>query len=45
MPSILLEVGYITDKTDRERMFDKKFQQALAKGIADGIASYFAKNE
>ncbi|MDR1614846.1 MAG: N-acetylmuramoyl-L-alanine amidase [Campylobacteraceae bacterium] len=45
MPSILLEVGYITDKTDRERMFDKKFQQALAKGVADGIISYFAKNE
>ncbi|MDR2790758.1 MAG: N-acetylmuramoyl-L-alanine amidase [Campylobacteraceae bacterium] len=45
MPAVLLEAGYITDKTDRERMFDKKFQQQLADGIADGIASYFAKNE
>jgi N-acetylmuramoyl-L-alanine amidase len=45
MPSILLEVGYITDKGDRERMFDKKFQQVLVKGIADGISSYFTKNE
>ncbi|MDR2081421.1 MAG: N-acetylmuramoyl-L-alanine amidase [Campylobacteraceae bacterium] len=45
MPAVLLEVGYITDKTDRERMFDKKFQQLLASGIADGIVSYFAKNE
>ncbi|MDR0666119.1 MAG: N-acetylmuramoyl-L-alanine amidase [Campylobacteraceae bacterium] len=44
MPAILLEVGYITDKTDRERMFDKKFQQLLSSGIADGIVSYFAKN-
>jgi N-acetylmuramoyl-L-alanine amidase len=45
MPAVLLEVGYITDKTDRERMFDKKFQQLLSSGIADGIISYFAKNE
>ncbi|MDR1007105.1 MAG: N-acetylmuramoyl-L-alanine amidase [Campylobacteraceae bacterium] len=45
MPAVLLEVGYITDKTDRERMFDKKFQQLLASGISDGITSYFAKNE
>jgi N-acetylmuramoyl-L-alanine amidase len=45
MPAVLLEAGYITDKTDRERMFDKSFQQQLASGIADGIVSYFAKNK
>ncbi|MDR2100687.1 MAG: N-acetylmuramoyl-L-alanine amidase [Campylobacteraceae bacterium] len=45
MPAVLLEAGYITDKSDRERMFNKKFQQQLASGIADGIVSYFAKNE
>ncbi|MDR0408544.1 MAG: N-acetylmuramoyl-L-alanine amidase [Campylobacteraceae bacterium] len=44
MPAVLLEVGYITNKTDRERMFDKKFQQTLIKGISNGIESYFAKN-
>ncbi|MDR1555038.1 MAG: N-acetylmuramoyl-L-alanine amidase [Campylobacteraceae bacterium] len=44
MPAVLLEVGYITDKTDRERMFNKKFQQVLIRGIANGIESYFAKN-
>jgi N-acetylmuramoyl-L-alanine amidase len=44
MPAVLLEVGYITDKTDRERMFDKKFQQILVTGIANGIESYFTKN-
>ncbi|MDR0761422.1 MAG: N-acetylmuramoyl-L-alanine amidase [Campylobacteraceae bacterium] len=44
MPAVLLEVGYITDKTDRQRMFDKKFQQLLSNGIANGITSYFAKN-
>ncbi|MDR1460650.1 MAG: N-acetylmuramoyl-L-alanine amidase [Campylobacteraceae bacterium] len=44
MPAVLLEVGYITDATDRERMFNKKFQQILVTGIANGIESYFAKN-
>ncbi|MDR1976597.1 MAG: N-acetylmuramoyl-L-alanine amidase [Campylobacteraceae bacterium] len=44
MPAVLLEVGYITNKTDRERMFDKNFQQVLASGVADGIVSYFSKN-
>ncbi|MDR3178222.1 MAG: N-acetylmuramoyl-L-alanine amidase [Campylobacteraceae bacterium] len=44
MPAVLLETGYITDQTDRERMFDKKFQQTLVTGISNGIESYFAKN-
>ncbi|MDR1284866.1 MAG: N-acetylmuramoyl-L-alanine amidase [Campylobacteraceae bacterium] len=44
MPAILLEVGYITDATDRERMFNEKFQQILVTGITNGIESYFAKN-
>jgi N-acetylmuramoyl-L-alanine amidase len=44
MPAVLLEVGYITDKTDRERMFSKKFQQVLIEGIANGIEFYFVKN-
>ncbi|MDR2341929.1 MAG: N-acetylmuramoyl-L-alanine amidase [Campylobacteraceae bacterium] len=44
MPAVLLEVGYITDKIDRERMFDKKFQQILITGIANGIESYLTKN-
>ncbi|MDR3346783.1 MAG: N-acetylmuramoyl-L-alanine amidase [Campylobacteraceae bacterium] len=44
MPAVLLEVGYITDKTDRERMFDTKFQQILVVGLANGIESYFLKN-
>ncbi|MDR0580398.1 MAG: N-acetylmuramoyl-L-alanine amidase [Campylobacteraceae bacterium] len=45
MPAVLLEIGYITDKIDRERMFNKKFQQILTTGIANGIESYFAKNK
>ena len=44
MPSILIEVGYMTNKTDLERLQSKEYQNALAKGIADGIDGYFLKN-
>ncbi len=44
MPAILIEVGYITNPTDAKRLFNPFFQKTLAKGIADGIESYFIKN-
>lgn len=44
MPSILIEVGYMTNATDLERLQSKEYQNALAKGIADGIDGYFLKN-
>ncbi len=44
MPSILVEVGYVTHPTEGKRLYDKDYQQALANGIANGVDSYFAKN-
>ena len=44
MPSILVEVGYITHPTEGKRLYDKDYQQTLANGIANGVDSYFAKN-
>ena len=44
MPSILLEIGYITHKVEGKRIFRKAYQNQLAKGIADGIDAYFEKN-
>ncbi|WP_298754078.1 N-acetylmuramoyl-L-alanine amidase [uncultured Arcobacter sp.] len=45
MPSILIEIGYITHKEEGRRLFVKSYQKTLAKGIADGIDAYFAKNQ
>lgn len=45
MPSILFEVGYITNEEDRNRIFSKEYQQLLAIGIANGVDAYFAKNK
>ena len=44
MPSVLIEIGYITHKKEGKRLFQKKYQEALAVGIANGVDSYFAKN-
>ncbi|RXJ67748.1 N-acetylmuramoyl-L-alanine amidase [Halarcobacter ebronensis] len=44
MPSVLIEIGYITHPKEGKRLFNKKYQEALAVGIANGIDSYFAKN-
>lgn len=44
MPSILIELGYITHPTERKLLFNKAYQNALATGIANGIESYFDKN-
>ncbi len=39
-PSILVEVGYISHPMERKRLFTAKYQELLAKGIADGIDNY-----
>jgi N-acetylmuramoyl-L-alanine amidase len=44
MPSILVELGYVTHPTEGKRLYDKDYQQILANGIANGVDSYFAKN-
>ncbi len=44
MPSILIEVGYMTNALELTRMQTKEYQNAIASGIADGIDGYFLKN-
>ena len=41
MPSILVETGYVTHKKDRKRLTNNHYQNLVAKGIAEGINSYF----
>jgi N-acetylmuramoyl-L-alanine amidase len=44
MPSILIEVGYISHPAESSNLYNKKYQKRLAKGISNGILSYFSKN-
>jgi N-acetylmuramoyl-L-alanine amidase len=45
MPSILIEVGYITHPIEGKRITTRAYQKLIAKGIGEGIDSYFTKNE
>ncbi len=39
-PSILVEVGYISHPNERKRLFTPRYQELIAKGIAEGVDSY-----
>ncbi len=39
-PSILVEVGYITNSKERERLFRSHYQEKIAEGIVKGVNSY-----
>jgi N-acetylmuramoyl-L-alanine amidase len=44
MPAVLVEMGYITNPAEAERLFNPFYQKALAEGIRDGINNYFINN-
>lgn len=44
MPSVLVEVGYISHPKEGYRISTKRYQKLIAKGIANGVESYFIKN-
>lgn len=43
VPSLLLEVGYITNTADRRRLVQPAYHRKLSKAIADGIECYWLK--
>ncbi len=45
MPSILIEIGYNSHAIESKRIQSKPYQKILANGIADGIDSFFSKND
>jgi len=40
MPAILVEVGFLSNRTERKRLMSKTYQDRLAAGICDGIKCY-----
>jgi uncharacterized protein YjdB len=41
MPATLMEIGFINNPSDRQKLFTDSYQNLLAKAIADGIIEYF----
>ena len=44
MPSVLVEVGFITHPKEAKRLMSARYQQKLALGLANGIERYFLNN-
>ncbi|OLR27695.1 N-acetylmuramoyl-L-alanine amidase family protein [Bacillus cereus] len=44
-PAILIELGFMSNKSDEKRGNSEKFQTKSQKGIVDGIISYFNSEE
>ena len=45
MPSVLVEVGYITHPKEKARIFMPSYQDRLARGIAEGVRNYLINRE
>jgi N-acetylmuramoyl-L-alanine amidase len=45
MPSVLIEIGYISHPSESRRIYTRSYQKLIAQSIANGIDSYFLKNQ
>ncbi len=45
MPSILIEIGYMSNPKERKRLFNSSYQELIAKGITVGVMSYLKNRE
>lgn len=44
MPSVLIEVGFISNSKEAKRLMSSKYQNTMALGMANGIERYFMHN-
>ena len=45
MPSVLVEVGYLSNPVERSHIIDKTYQRAVAKGIAAALQSFLSAKD
>lgn len=43
VPSVLVEMGYMTNKEEDIKLNDPEYQQKLVQGMVEGIAAYFGR--
>jgi len=44
MPSVLVEVGFVTNPNEAQRLINAKYQRRMALGMANGVERYFLNN-
>ena len=45
VPVTIIEVGYMTNPEEDEKMQDPDFQELMAEGITEGIENYLSEQE
>jgi len=45
MPSVLVEIGFISHPTEAKRLVQTSYQKTLAYGLANGIERYFSNSK
>ncbi|WP_457749633.1 N-acetylmuramoyl-L-alanine amidase family protein [Sulfurimonas sp.] len=45
MPSVLVEVGFITHPKEARRLASKRYQKVMAQGLANGVERYFINSQ
>ncbi|MEN4045589.1 N-acetylmuramoyl-L-alanine amidase [Sulfurimonas sp. NWX367] len=45
MPSVLVEVGFITHPTEARRLVSRSYQKTMAQGLANGVERYFINSQ
>ena len=45
MPAVLVEIGYLTNPTEGERLADTGYRQRLVSALTDGVLAYFRDYE
>lgn len=44
-PAILVELGFISNKTQEQQLLSRSYQQLLVQGIASGLTTYFSNKK
>ena len=45
IPSVLIEIGFLSNKQEEKKLLNSKYLNELVKGLADAIEKYFVSNE
>lgn len=45
VPSVLVELGFITNRTDEKQLASSKWRRKVASGLVEAVDTYFAKNQ
>ena len=44
IPSVLLEMGYLSNRTEEKQMWQTSYRNKLSKALVDAVNKYFKEN-